>query len=396
MVITNAKVVTPEGIEPIDVRVEDGKIAELGTGLNATDVIDAKGAYLLPAMVDIGVGVMNQRLRGGTLEKLSHNANVNGFGTVVISSLCHPCIDDEITLEFAKSQAELCDDTEIFMLLSGLTEEGALSDISILIKEGALGIEFHSSIDGNLIRRLMEYARMHGVKLFCHANDPALQGEGVMHEGEVSSRLGLGGVPSVAESSQVARIGELAACYEVDVVILSASTPQTLKICKENPYLHAQVSLHHLLLTDQACDNYNTTGKIWPPLRDEPSRQLLLNALQSGDIAMLTALHTPVSSSAKDAVFAEADYGIDGLYAFLPLCYTFLVKEGLIDLPELSKLTALRSAEAVGLGDRKGKVAVGYDADLILFDPNTQQVLDDASSPYHGQRVDGCVQRLRF
>lgn len=347
-------------------------------------------------MVDIGVGVMNQRLRGGTLEKLSHSADANGFGTVVISSLCHPCIDDEITLEFAKSQAELCHNTEIFMLLSGLTEEGALSDISILIKEGALGIEFHSSIDGNLIRRLMEYARMHGVKLFCHANDPALQGEGVMHEGEVSSRLGLGGVPSVAESSQVARIGELAACYEVDVVILSASTPQTLKICKENPYLHAQVSLHHLLLTDQACDNYNTTGKIWPPLRDEPSRQLLLNALQSGDIAMLTALHTPVSSSAKDAVFAEADYGIDGLHAFLPLCYTFLVKEGLIDLPELSKLTALRSAEAVGLGDRKGKVAVGYDADLILFDPNTQQVLDDASSPYHGQSVDGCVQRLRF
>jgi len=281
------------------------------------------------------------------------------------------------------------------MLLSGLTEKGTLSDVSILIKEGAVGIEFHSSIDGNLIRRLMEYARMHGVKLFCHANDPALQGEGVMHEGEVSSRLGLGGVPSVAESSQVARIGELAACYEVDVVILSASTPQTLKICKENPYLHAQVSLHHLLLTDQACDNYNTTGKIWPPLRDESSRQLLLQALQSGDIAMLTALHTPVSSSAKDAVFAEAEYGIDGLYNFLPLCYTSLVKEGVIDLLQLSKLTALYSAEAVGLGDRKGKVAVGYDADLILFDPNKEALIEDPTSPYHGQSVYGCVERLR-
>ncbi|BDY12227.1 amidohydrolase family protein [Hydrogenimonas cancrithermarum] len=394
MVITNAKVVTPERVEAIDVRIENGKIAQMGEGLLGGESLDAGGRYLMPAMIDIGVGVMDGRLRGGTLEKLSANAYVNGFGTVVISSLCTPRIDNEITLEFAKSQAELCRDTKILTLLSGVTDEEKLSDASILLKEGAVGIEFDSSIDGNLIRRLMEYAVMHGIKLFCHANDPALQGDGVMHEGEVSSRLGLGGVPAVAESSQVARIGELASYYGVDVVILAASTPQTLEICSANPHLHAQVPLHHLLLTDTLCDNYNTAGKIWPPLRDEVSRRAMIERLKSGVVSMLTALHTPVSGSAKDAVFSEAEYGIDGLNAFLPLCYTFLVKEGMIDLPELSKLTACRPAETVGIDRYKGKIAVGYDADLILFDPDKECCGRFENSPYEGKSLYGDVERI--
>ena len=206
MVIKGAKVVGPEGIVNVDVRVENGKITEMGESLDG-EAYDAKGHYLLPAMVDIGVRVRDGKLRGGTLEKLSKKAFGNGFGTVVLSSLCLPRIDNEITLEFVKSQAELCHETEIFSLLSGVDEEGGLSDCSILLKEGAVGIEFESHIDGNLIRRLMEYSQMYDVRLFCHANDPALQGDGVMHEGEVSSRLGLAGIPMLSESSQVARIG---------------------------------------------------------------------------------------------------------------------------------------------------------------------------------------------
>jgi dihydroorotase len=394
MVITNANVVTPNGIEAVEVRVENGKIAEIGEKLYGNERFDAGGRYLLPAMIDIGVGVMDGRLRAGTLEKLSSNAYANGFGTVVLSSLCAPRIDNEITLEFARSQAELCKETEIFTLLSGVTEKGALSDVSILLKKGALGIEFDSSIDGNLIRRLMEYAAMHGVKLFCRANDPQLQGDGVMHEGEVSSRLGLAGAPAVAESSQVARIAELAAFYDVDVVILAVSTPRTLQICQASPHLQAQVPLHHLLLTDTACDNYETAGKVWPPLRDHAMRQALIEALENGSVSLLTALHTPVSRSAKDAVFAEAGYGIDGLHAFLPLCYTYLVKTGIIDMPQLSKLIALGAARAVKLDTHKGKIEAGYDADLILFDPNVETCLDLENSPYNGRVLYGKVEHI--
>ena len=392
MIIKNAKVVTPDAVLELDVSVENGKIEKLSKNLSGSDYIDANGKYLLPAMIDIGLGVMDSKLRGGTIDKLSCKAKVNGFATVVLSSFCTPSIDNEITFEFVKSQATLCNGAKVLTLISGTKGKERLSDISILLKEGAVGIEFDSSIDGNMIRRLMEYASMYGVKLFCHAKDLALASGGVMNEGAVSSRLGLGGVPDVAESSQVARIGELALAYGVDVVILSASTPRTLQLCAQNPRLFAQVSIHHLLLNDEACDNYDTSGKIWPPLRDEKSRLKMLEFLKNGHLEALTSLHTPVSASLKDAVFAEAAYGIDGLNSFLLLLYTYLVKPGYIDMSTLSKLTSGNCAKFVGLDDRKGFIKEGYDADLILFDPNVVSSIDLHNSPYNGWKVEGRVE----
>ena len=392
MVIKNAKVVTPDAVLELDVSVENGKIEKIAENLSGSDYIDAKGKYLLPAMIDIGVSVMDSKLRGDAIYKLSSHAKENGFGTVVLSSFCTPSIDNEITLEFIKAQSKLCNGAKVLALLAGTKDEEKLSDISILLKDGAVGIEFESSIDGNMIRRLMEYASMYGVKLFCHAKDLALQGEGVMNEGVISSRLGLGGVPDVAESSQVARIGELALAYGVDVVILSASTPRTLQLCAQNPRLFAQASIHHLLLNDRVCDNYNTSGKIWPPLRDENSRLEMIEFLKNGNLEALTSLYTPVSASLKDAVFAEAAYGIDGLSSFLPLLYTYLVKLGYIDMPTLSKLTSGNCVKLVGLDDHKGLIKEGYDADLILFDPNAVGSIDLPNSPYNGWKVEGRVE----
>ena len=396
MVVKGGRVVTPTGIKIADIRVKDGKIAEISDSIEPKSerVVDARGKYVLPAMVDIGVRVLDERLRGGTLCRLSENGRRNGFGTLVISSLSTPRIDNEITLEFVKSQAELCGDTKILPLLSGVKESGGLSDCSILLSEGTVGIEFDSHIDGNMIRRLMEYASMHGVKLFCHADDPALHGDGVMHEGSVSGRLGLAGVVAVAESSQVARIGELAEFYGVDVVILGASTPQTLRICSKNRHLHPQLSIHHALLNDTSCDNYDTAGKVWPPLREEGMRKEMLEAIAEGDVKMLTSLHTPVSDTAKDAVFAEAAYGIDGLENFLPLLYTYLVKEGFVDFVNLVQMVAANPAEAVGLKDKKGSIVAGLDADLILFDPDFSYICEDESSPYRGKEISGRVEKI--
>ncbi|MCF6201012.1 MAG: amidohydrolase family protein, partial [Hydrogenimonas sp.] len=253
------------------------------------------------------------------------------------------------------------------------------------------GIEFESHIDGNLIRRLMEYASMYGVKLFCRVNDPALQGEGVMHEGSVSSRLGLAGIPAVAESSQVARIGEFADFYGVDVIILGVSTPRSLKICSQNRYLHPQVSLHHLILSDEACDNYDTAAKIWPPLREKSMREELVKILAKSGDAIIGSLHTPVSETAKDAVFSEASYGIEGLENFLPLLYTFLVKDRHIDFPALVEMVSKNPAESVGMGDRKGSVEIGQEADIILFDPDFTSIVKNPSSPYRDMKIFGKV-----
>jgi len=396
MIIKNAKVVMSDTVLEVDVSIKNGKIDKLSKNLSGSKYIDAKGKYLLPSMIDIGIGVMDSKLRGGTIDKLSCKAKENGFGTVVLSSFCSPSIDNEITLEFAKSQAALCNGAKVLTLIAGTIDKVKLSDISILLKEGAVGIEFESSIDSNMIRRLMEYARMHDVKLFCHAKDLSLSGVGVMNEGMVSSRLGLEGSPEVAESSQVARIGELALVYGVDVIILSASTPRTLKLCLQNPRLKPQVSIHHLLLNDEVCDNYNTSGKIWPPLRDEKSRLEMLEFLKNGNLEALTSLHTPVSDSLKDAVFAESVYGIDGLNSFLPLIFTYLVKPGIIDMPTLANLTSGNCAKLLDLDDHKGFIKEGYDADLIIFDPNEVSSIELPGSPYDKWKVEGRVELISF
>ena len=394
MIIKNAKVVMDDAILEIDVSIKRGKIDRISKNLNGSESIDAKGKYLLPAMIDIGINAMDFKLGGGAIDRLSCKAKSNGFSTIVLSSFSNPKIDDEITLEFVKSQAKLCNGAKVLTLISGIKEEGKLSDISILLKDGAIGIEFDSSIDGNMIRRLMEYASMYDVKLFCHAKDLALIGEGVINEGVVSNQLGLVGVPEVAESSQVARIGELALAYGVDVVILSASTPRTLELCAKNPRLYAQTSIHHLLLNDELCKNYNTSGKIWPPLRDEESRLKMVEFLRNDHLETLTSLHTPVSDSLKDAVFAEAAYGIDGLNSFLPLAFTYLVKPKIIDMPTLSKLTSKNCAKLLGLDDHKGSIKEGYDADLILFDPSIKSSIDLPNSPYNGWVVEGKVEKI--
>jgi len=392
MVVKGAKVVLPGGTVETDVRIEEGRIAEIGTGLTGK-AFEARGKYLLPAMVDLGIRMRDGRLRGGTLQRLSRKAKAHGFGTVAVSALCAPRIDNEITLEFAKSQAERCEGAKILTLLSGVKEDGGLSDCSILLKDGAVGIEFESHIDGNLIRRLMEYARMHGTTLFCRANDPALQGDGVMHEGQLSGSLGLGGVPALAESSQVARIGEFARTYDVDVVILGASTPRTLRICRQNPRLHAQVSLHHLLLDDKACDNYDTSGKIWPPLRDEKSREAMVQSLREGAVSLLTSLHSPVSGTAKDAVFAEAAYGVEGLSHFLPMLYTGLIEPGILSWQEAVAMVAANPAERIGMSG-SGRITEGAPAEMVLFDPEARVRIETLSSPYRGRTFRGAVASL--
>jgi len=394
MIIKNAKVVLPTEVAEADVEIVEGRIGRIGSDLSGEPVVDGRGRYLLPMAADIGVRVRDKKLRRGTLARLSAKARRSGFGTIVLSSFADPPVDNEIALEFVKSQAELCRDADIRTLIRGVDGEDGLADCATLLDGGGMGLEFDSHIDGNRIRRLMEYAKMRGVHLFCHADDPDLRGDGVMQEGAVSARLGLPGVPEVAEVSQVARIGAFAAAYEVPVVVLHASTPETLAICRENPWLHAQVPLHHLLLNDTACEGFETAAKIWPPLRGEASQKRLREALRDGRIDLLTSLHSPVSETAKDAVFADAAWGIDALEDFWPLLYTYLIAEGELSWPEAVRLCATRAAETVGLAQRKGRIETGYDADLIWFDPTVTRTVETPVSPYRGWTIQGVVEPL--
>lgn len=343
---------------------------------------DAKRAeegefVLIPSPIDIGLTLKNRMLRSETVGRLSARAMRGGIGTVVLSSKLSPPIDDEIALEFIRSQAKICEETEMLALIGGIDGNGRLSNCATLLQNGAAGIEFDSHADGNLIRRLMEYAKMSKKPIFCHANNPSLQSQGQIHEGRVSSQLGLAGISPVAETSEVARIIELAEFIGVTVVFFALSTPRSFELCAQSEWAVAQCALHHLVLSDRVCEDFNALAKLMPPLRSEAMREAMLQQLQDGKIDLLSSWHTAASYDRKDIVFGDAAFGIDSIEEFLPLALSRLVDRDIITLERLIELTSLRQAELLGIASPKQTlVALGVN-----------QRVDNRLSPYDGWQL---------
>ncbi len=363
MLIKNAKVVDLRGERSADVLIEDGVIKKIGANLRADEVIDAKGAYLLPALIDLNVRVLDDRINTTNLQALGKQALEGGVGSVALIPDSTPPIDEEISLEFVKAQTL---SIKLYPLVMGTKGEG-LSEISILLKKGAGGIYTTSDINPYLLARIFEYAKMHQIPLHIAPRNKIFQDVGVMNEGKTAFELGLGGIDTLEEKVEVAKVIEYSEHYEVPVLFKGVSTARSLDLIADSHYCYAEVGIHHLLLSEEVCEGYNTLAKIMPPLRSEEERQRMLLALQEGKIDLLSSLHSPKSKVAKEVSFQEAAFGIDGLEYLLPLAYTHLVRSHIIDLPKLTEL--LSANPACFLGEKLGKVEEGYEAQLLLFDP---------------------------
>ncbi len=387
MLIKNARIVSLEREFCGDVLIKDGVIEAIGRGLKDDEVIDIEGAYLLPGVIDLGVRLMDDRIHSANLDRLSTNALKGGVTTLALLPDTDPCICDEITLEFVKSHRSVA---EILPLVQGIKEDG-LSEISILLKKGALSVYVASDVNPYLLARIFEYAKMHQKPLFIEPKNSIFRDVGVMNEGEVAFRLGLGGISKLEEQAEVAKIIQYSEFYEVPVLFKAVSTTKSLEMIAKSRLCYAEVSLHHLLFSDEACEGYNTLAKLSPPLREEKERQALLEALKSGKVDLLSSLHSPKSMVSKDVSFDEAGFGIDSLGYYLPLLFTKLVQEGIISF---SKLTELVSANAACfLNRRVGKVQEGFEADLVVFDPKESWRLT-IDSLYKDTILQGRVQAI--
>jgi dihydroorotase len=231
--------------------------------------------------------------------------------------------------------------------------------------------------------------------IFCRCDEPNLNDNGVMHEGEVSARLGLPGISKFSETSEVAKIAELSLMNNTKIIFQTLSTKRSLEILKEikkiNKNIYTEVSIHHLCKNDESCDGFNTYAKILPPLRDEEERQALLSELQNIDA--LTSAHSPSSVVNKDVAFENAAFGVGCIDEYLPLCYTCLVKSEIISMTKLEELCSLNPALILG-EENIGKIEVGYKADMVLFDENISRVIEDKTSLYYGDTVFGQVVKV--
>lgn len=399
MIIKNATVCDAAGMREADIRIKNGLICEVGKNLNGeAKIIDAKGRIVLPGIIDLNVRTEDEQLSAQKIRQIAKEAPRGGVTTVVLMPDFKPPADNEIVLEFVKSQGILSGGAQIDLAILGVLkdDESKLSNVAILLKRGAIAPYCHSGVESNILRRLCEYTRMYNVPLFCLAEDRSISDNGVMHEGFVSARLGLKGIPSVSESAEVARVIELAKFFGVRVVFKSLSSYRSVELIQkaksEGVEVYAEVSIHHLLVTDEACENFNTLAKIKPPLRDEDNRARLLRALASGQIDFLTSLHSPRSSVYKDVAFDEAAFGTTAISHFFALCYDRLVGASIIGLPRLSEILSLNPARL--LGRNKGMVAAGYEADLIIVDPSGLTTVEEIGSLYFGQKLASRVERV--
>ncbi|AHK77145.1 metal-dependent hydrolase [Campylobacter coli] len=380
MLIKNAKIY---GENLQDLLIKGGKIVKIGANLDDNDeVLDAQGMTLLPSFVDLCVNLKNDKFSLNNLELLEKECLRGGVGAIMLRD----CMDfDEesfsLFLQNLKSRK-----VQIFPSACALDKQGKLKNLATLLNKGAYALELKSSSNANILRVGMQYALMKEKSLFVKCYDENFDDNGVMNDCEMSFELGLAGMSAVAESSEVAKIKEIAKFYGVKVIFDLLSLKRSMELLgDENLKL---ISIHHLIKDDSACAGFNTAAKLNPPLRSKEDKESLKQALKQEKIDFLSSLHSAKSISLKDLAFDEAAFGIHSICEFMSLCYTFLIKEGLLTWQNLCKVTSQNPSEFLGLNS--GIIEVGKEANLVLFDEN-EEISAPKSSLYANDKLFGKV-----
>lgn len=393
MVIANAIICDINAQRCADVRIENSLIVEIGESLEDEIRVDAKGAYLLPSLVDTNVRLLDSSLNAKNIQTLAKEAMEGGVGHIVLNADSTPAIDNEVVLEFAQNNLAHLKGAKIDFMLNAIKKDMTLSDIAILLKRGVVAPYMSTIAKNNIATKVAEYVKMYNVTLFCKAEDNSLINAGVMLDGDVSSELGLAGIPELSEVLHVSRMIEIARYFGIKILFKSIASPRSIdlitKAKKEGVEVSCEVSIVHLTQCDEACRGFRTVAKLNPPLASHSDMLLLQKALKNGEIDILTTLHQPSSPLNKEVAFFDAAYGCESLRDALSLYYTKLVKTGLISMSELVALSVKNSADSVGID--RGVIEVGAAASLVLFNTQQSYRVENLGSLYHNEELQGVV-----
>jgi dihydroorotase len=364
---------------PHDVLVRGGEIAAIGApGALAADgrvdTVEAEGRHLFPAFVDphVHLRTPGQEYKEDLLTG-TRAAAAGGYGAVVAMPNTTPPLDEPARLGGLLAQAarEARVPVGAMAALSVGQRGEQLTEMSALREAGAVGFtdDGRPVASAGVLRRALRYQRLCGGVIALHEEDPTLSGAGAMHEGPVSLALGLEGIPSISESTMIARDALLAEHEDARVHFqhLSArSSVEALAAARaRGARVSAEVTPHHLVLTDEAVRTLDTSLKVNPPLRSENDRLALVAALRDGTIECIATDHAPHAREEKDVPFEEAPMGTTGLESAFAILHTELVLAGAITLATLvERLTAGARLFALAMP----AIAVGRPANLCLAD----------------------------
>jgi dihydroorotase len=276
-----------------------------------------------------------------------------------------------------------------------------IAEIGDLVQAGVVAISDDGSpiMSAEVMRRALEYTKMFGIPLLDHAEDHTLSEKGFIHEGEVSTILGLRGIPAEAETVMVSRDIQLARLTNGRLHICHVSAAESVSLIraakKVGIRVTAEVTPHHLALTDEACSEFDSNTKMNPPLRSKEHQDALWKGLRDGTIDVIATDHAPHSEIEKDYPFIDAPYGVTGLETAVPVLFTAAMKRRGWSFESL--LPKLTTGPAAVLGIDKGTLKPGSDADVTLIDPDLEGVFEKKSdfvskswnSPFLGMKLRG-------
>ena len=391
--------------ELADVYLLEGKVEAVGRNLGTPAgamVVDATRQVVAPGLIDLHVHLREPGQEDlETVATGAMAAAAGGFAAVCAMPNTDPVCDNQGVVGFVKAQAQRAGKARVYPIGAvSLGQKGKqLAEFGELVGAGAVAVSDDGKpvVSSHLMRTALEYARTFGIPVADHCEDPTLAG-GAMHEGLVSTRLGLKGIPSAAEEIMVARDLLLAELTGGHIHLCHMSTRGSvdlIRLAKDRGVrVTAEASPHHFSLTHEACEGYDTNAKMNPPLREPEDRDAIRQGLKDGTIDVIATDHAPHHYDAKEREFDDAPNGIIGLETALGLAVTELVVTGLLTLPELVARMSTIPARIFGLPG--GTLAPGSPADVTVFDPAAQWIVRpqeffsrSRNTPFAGRRLTG-------
>jgi dihydroorotase len=390
ILLANARVMDPSrDLDfPGDILIADGTIREAKRGIGAagvpegTEVVECRSLIVAPGLIDMRAFIGEPGAEGReSIGSASQAAAAGGVTTIVCQPDTEPAIDDPTIVDFIQRRARDTGIVNVYAmaaLTKGLKGE-EMTEIGLLKAAGAVAFTegLRSITNARVLRRALVYARDFDALIVHHTEDPDLTDEGVMNEGEFASRLGLIGVPKVAETIVLERDMRLVALTQGRYHAASVTCTESLDVLRRAKdaglAVTASASINHLTLNEIDVGPYRTFFKMSPPLRAEDDRKALAAAVEEGLIDVVMSDHNPQDVEVKRLPFAEAATGAIGIETMLPAGLR-LVHNGEIKLMTLLKALSTRPAELLGLPG--GTLRPGSAADLVVIDPDVPWVLD--------------------
>ncbi|MGY2128166.1 dihydroorotase [Blastococcus sp. SYSU DS0617] len=406
----------PYGGDATDILIADGRIAALGDSLDATgaEVVRAAGLIALPGLVDLHTHLREPgREDAETVETGSRAAALGGFTAVHAMANTDPVADTAGVVEQVwrlGQEAGLVDVVPVGAVTVGLAgtrlaELGAMADSAARVR--VFSDDGHCVADPALMRRALEYVKAFDGVVAQHAEEPRLTVGAQMHEGDRSARLGLTGWPAAAEEAIIARDVLLAEHVGARLHVCHVSTAGSVEILRwaksRGVQVTAEVTPHHLLLTDACAESYDPVFKVNPPLRTDADVEALRAGLADGTIDAVGTDHAPHAVEDKESEWAQARPGMLGLEQALSVVIETMVEPGRLDWAGVADRMSVRPAaigrlDGLGIRSQGRPLAVGEPANLVLVDPAARATVDPAAlasrsrnSPYAGRELPGRV-----